>query len=80
MALKYCGWLKVLLNATQKLKCLKEVGHLPNSVSHTQSTQVSHLKSVLLKDLAQFSTIFSKTLKCQMLVIMSIIFTANTEN
>ena len=41
----------VLLNATQKVKCLKEVGHFTKSFGHTQSTLVSHFKSVLLKDL-----------------------------
>ena len=44
--------LKVLLNATQKVKCLKEVGHLTKPVGHTQSTLVGHLKSVLLKGLS----------------------------
>ena len=43
--------LKVLLNDTQKVKCLKEVSHLTKSVSHIQNTLVGHLKSVLLKDL-----------------------------
>ena len=39
--------LKVLLNTTQKVKCLKEV--LEKSVCDTQSTLVGHLKSILLK-------------------------------
>ena len=42
--------LKVLLNATQKVKCRHEVGNLTKSVGHTQSTLVGHLKLFLLKD------------------------------
>ena len=43
--------LKVLLNSTQKVKCLKEVGYLTKSVGCTKSTLVVHLKSILLSDL-----------------------------
>ena len=38
--------LKVLLNATQKVKCLNKVGHLTKSVDHTQSTIVGYLKFI----------------------------------
>ena len=51
---------KVLLNATQKAKCLKEVGHLTKSVGHTQSSLVGHLKSCLKsKDLSDINCYFT---------------------
>ena len=65
MAFKQCSWfeqvsqsasmfalfdLKILLNTTQKVKCLKNFNHLLKPVGYTQSTLVGHVV-VMLKDL-----------------------------
>ena len=57
--------LKVLVNATQKAKCLEEASHLTKSECHIQNTLVGHLKSVLSKDLIQKDLSLPELLKCR---------------